>query len=122
MFGLFGKKVVTNSSFNSLLIAGLGEAVRKGIDAPTGEQLLPIVNAVLKNRNEKLSESQVNSVRACGALLQMHSGSEIMRLARKLNQEIPRGEIESYENLLELLTRRGILMSDEGYDFLKKYL
>lgn len=113
MFGLFGKKAASNSSFNNMLVSALGESIRKNNAMPNEEQLFALIESLLKLRNLKLSGQQINNVRACASMLSLGSGaSDFIPLLTKFNEQMPRGEITAFEQIISLLERRFIISSD----------
>ena len=121
MFGLFGKKEAPNGTFNNLLVASIGEIVRRGGVLPTEQSFLESVQELALGQGMKLSPQQINSVRACRMLLNMSPGEEILRLARKMIAEIPKGEIQSSNELKKLLERNAIIVGDDALEFFGKF-
>lgn len=121
MFGLFGKKDAPNESFNNILISTLGEMARTGNRNPTDDDLLNSASNLATKSGYKITAQQVNSIRCCSLMMQMSVGDDIFNLAKKIIQEIPRGEIKSANELKDLLCRHGVLISDAGVDFLNTH-
>jgi hypothetical protein len=121
MFGLFGKNEMQNTSFNNALIASIGESVRKNGRFPTEDELFSTINSLAKA--QKLSQSQVNSVRSCALELNTFSWSEteLLPLIKGMQKELPNGGRENYDKIIELLTKHAIITSDEALDFMKQY-
>ena len=86
---------------------------------PTGEQLISCAEGVLEKMGFKLSQGQINSVRACSALLQMND--ELFEIAKNVNSEMREGKTNSVEKLMIRLENHGVIMSDDAMAFMKKY-
>jgi hypothetical protein len=54
-------------------------------------------------------------------LLNMSPGEEILRLARKMIAEIPKGEIQSSNELKKLLERNAIIVGDDALELFGKF-
>jgi len=120
MFGLFGKQELENGTFNNTLIASLGESVRRESRLPTEEELLDLIASLIGNK--KLTASQVNSARLCAVTCEMESfGDEIRPLIKEFQKELPQGGHENYDKIIELLSRRAIIVTDEQIAFAKQY-
>jgi hypothetical protein len=121
MFGLFGKGELENSTFNNALIASISDGVRKNGRFPTEAQLFTSINGLAKGK--KLSQSQVNSIRACSLELSNFSWpeSELMPLIKGMQQEMSNGGRISYDKICVLLSTYGIIFSDDALNFLKQY-
>lgn len=121
MFGLFGKSEMENSTFNNALIASISDGVRKTGKFPTESQLFSTIEDLAKGK--KLAQSQISCIRACALELNSFTWpqSELMPLILKMQKEMPLGGRESYDKILELLGTHAIIVSDEAYEFMKKY-
>lgn len=108
---MFFKNTTSDNAFNSLLISALGDGVRNTGQLPNQSQIESAMEGILKKRNEKLSQAQINSIRACASLLELESiSTSLLPLVKKFNTEIPRGEMTSYEEIKNKLERNGVLM------------
>jgi hypothetical protein len=121
MFGLFGKSEMENSTFNNALIASISDGVRKTGKFPTESQLFATIEDLAKGK--KLAQSQISCIRACALELNSFSWpkSELMPLIIKMQKEMPLGGRESYDKILELLGTHAIIVTDDAYEFMKKY-
>ncbi len=118
MFGLFGKKDMENSTFNNVLIASLGELVRRKNSKPSEEYLLEIVTDLANKQGYKLNQQQVGAVRSCAMTLKMSVGDEIYVLAGKMILELPLGVNHGYKALSQLLVTHCIIYDEAALDFL----
>jgi len=120
MFG-FGKSEMENTSFNNALIASIGESVRKNGRFPTEDELFSTISSLTKG--QKMTQSQVNSVRACALELNSFSwpATELMPLVRAMQKEMPTGGRVNYDKIISLLSTHAIIVSDDALDFMKKY-
>lgn len=120
MFG-FGKSEMQNTSFNNALIASIGESVRKSGRFPTEDELFSTINSLAKG--QKMTQSQVNSVRSC--VLEINSFSwaetELMPLIKAMHKELPTGGRVNYDKIVALLSTHVIIMTDDALDFMKQY-
>jgi hypothetical protein len=121
VFGLFGKEELPNGTFNNALIAAISDSVRQTGKFPSESALLSAVNDITKNK--KITPNQVNAIRCCALEINSFSWgeSELMPLIKKMQTEIPRGGRESYDKVVQLFAQYGIITTDEGIDFMKKY-
>jgi hypothetical protein len=121
MFGLFGKPDLENSTFNNALIACLSDSVRRNGRFPSDAELFGSIADLVKNR--KITQSQVNSIRACALEINSFSWgeSELKPLIVKMQAEMPVGRRESYDKIVDLLSRYGLIMTDEALEFMSKY-
>jgi hypothetical protein len=121
MFGLFGKSEMQNTSFNNALIASIGESVRKNGRFPTEDELFSTIGSLAKG--QKLSQSQVNSVRSCALEINNFSWAEteLMPLIRGMQKEMPTGGRVNYDKIIDILSRHVIITTDEALEFMKKY-
>ena len=87
MFGLFGKKELENSTFNSALIASISDSVRKSGRFPTESELITAVTDLTKSH--KITSAQINSIRTCALSINGFSWAEneLMPLIRKMQKE-----------------------------------
>ena len=70
-----------------------------------------------------MTQSQVNSVRACALEINNFSWAEteLMPLIKGMHKEMPTGGRVSYDKIVALLTTHVIIMSDDALDFMKQY-
>jgi hypothetical protein len=120
MFG-FGKSEMGNTTFNNALIVSIGESVRKGGRFPTEDELFSTIGSLVKD--QKMTQSQVNSVRACALSLNGFEWpqTELMPLFKGMQKEMPTGGRVNYDKIIDILSRHGIIMSDKALDFMKQY-
>lgn len=110
MFGLFGKKELENESFNNLLIATLGELVRKQNRLPNSDsEYFGVMEPILNKKNAKLTQQQIRSIRSCSISMQMGLGDEILPLVEKMNKEVPSGIMTAKGEIYEELCRHAII-------------
>ena len=121
MFG-FGKKEAPNETFNNILIASIGESIRQGVRKPSGDLLLQQVSTFANSQGYKINQSQANSIRACATVLSMSTGEKIVELANKMNSEMPRGEIQSYNELKKVLEKSLVISNDAALNFINTHL
>lgn len=122
MFGIFGKKEAPNESFNNLLLSSLGEMARTKNRYPSTDELVASVSALAGKHGYKLTAKQDNSVRLCAGILQLSPGDEIFELAGKMTTEIAQGNMHSADLLRDLLSSRGVIISDEALNFMDSIL
>ena len=120
MFG-FGKSEMQNTSFNNALIASIGDSVRKNGRFPTEDELFSTINSLAKG--QKMTQSQVNSVRSCALSLNGFEWpqAELMPLFKGMQKEMPTGGRVNYDKIIDILSRHGIIMTDDALDFMKQY-
>ena len=120
MFG-FGKSEMQNTSFNNALIASIGDSVRKNGRFPTEDELFSTINSLAKD--QKMTQSQVNSVRACALEINNFSWAEteLMPLIKGMHKELPTGGRVSYDKIIDILSTHAIIMTDDALDFMKQY-
>lgn len=118
MFGLFGKKELENNSFNDMLIAALGELVRRKNSKPSEDYLLEIVNGLASKQGYKLNQQQQGAVRLCAITMHMGVGDDIYVLAGKMILELPMGVMHGHKALSQLLMTHGVIYDDTALDFL----
>ena len=120
MFG-FGKSEMQNTSFNNALIASIGDSVRKNGRFPTEDELFSTINSLAKD--QKMTQSQVNSVRACALEINNFSWAEteLMPLIKGMHKELPTGGRVNYDKIVALLSTHVIIMTDDALDFMKQY-
>ena len=120
MFG-FGKSEMGNTTFNNALIVSISESVRKNGRFPTEDELFSTIGSLVKD--QKMVQSQVNSVRACALTLNSFSWpeSDLMPLIKAMQKEMPTGSRVSYDKIVDLLTKHIIISSDAALDFMKQY-
>ena len=120
MFG-FGKSEMQNTSFNNALIASIGESVRKSGRFPTEDELFSTINSLAKG--QKMTQSQVNSVRSCALEINSFSWAEteLMPLIKGMHKELPTGGRVNYDKIVALLSTHVIIMTDDALDFMKQY-
>ena len=121
MFGLFGNSEMQNTSFNNALIVSIGESVRKNGRFPTEDELFSTISSLAKG--QKLSQSQVNSVRSCALEINNFSWAEteLMPLIMGMQKEIPTGGRVNYDKIIDILSRHGTITTDEELEFMKKF-
>jgi hypothetical protein len=120
MFG-FGKSEMQNTSFNNALIASIGDSVRKNERFPTEDELFSTITSLAKG--QKMSQSQVNSVRACALEINNFSWAEteLMPLIKGMNKELRTGVRVNYDKIVALLITHTVIISDDALDFMKQY-
>ena len=120
MFG-FGKSEMQNTSFNNALIASIGESVRKNGRFPTEDELFSTITSLAKG--QKMSQSQVNSVRACALEINNFSWAEteLMPLIKDMHKELPTGGRVNYDKIVALLSTHVIIVTDDALDFMKQF-
>lgn len=117
--GLFGKKYLENSSFNNALVVALSESVKRWGRMPKEGEIIAIFHELVKDK--KLTDAQARSIRACASLLQMQSAcEEMILLVTNFRKEMPQGQSESYNKIIDFLSRNGIIINDDSAEFLRK--
>ena len=120
MFG-FGKSEMQNTSFNNALIASIGDSVRKNGRFPTEDELFSTISSLTKD--QKMTQSQVNSVRACALEINNFSWAEteLMPLIKDMHKELPTVGRVNYDKIVALLSTHVIIVTDDALDFMKQF-
>ena len=117
--------MLDNTSFNNTLLSLLSSYARDEDRFPTqAELMVGFKHAIIEVFNgETLSDSQINSIKACAAISKSEIfNSELKPKIKKLAEGMLVKNPVGYEEIISALARFGIVYEDKSVDFIKRYL
>jgi hypothetical protein len=122
MFGLFGKKIVENDTFNNMLISAFSDTVKRTGRMPNEDEMFESFERLLSSKGAKLNQQQVGAIELCALTLKMGDlAATLLPLVQRLSIEIPRGERKAYDEITTVLKRNGLIIDEADLQFLKRF-